>query len=451
MRQLFRLTLLLALAAGSLPAAAQTLIPQSTAARYGLVRAWYAQIGSPRATGLLDHVNYDEGLILTQSGRGLLTAVDAETGRTIWETQIGNRNGSTSEPAANHKFVVVLGGSSLYVVNRANGEIVWQKPLGGAPGAGPGVTPTHAFVPLVSGKIEGYDLEQGIRQTPWNYQSSGRVLTPPMTTELSVSWTTERGYFYVADPAGGGIRYRLETRDAIHSRPAAWSPHVYACSSDGFVYAVDETKGNIVWKFPVGEAIYEPPVAINGYVFVVTEFSGMYSFNSADGTPRWHLPAIKQFVSASPTRVYARDAVGNLAILDINSGAQLGKVPLVGISKLLTNGRSDRIYLVDKGCVVQCLREIALREPVLYRPPPPAKEDIKVKERPKRSTAPAADEEMPAEDAPDEPADDSFSAPEEPGGDLFGDEPKTPEAPAEPEPAAPAEPAPPAEANPFDP
>jgi outer membrane protein assembly factor BamB len=348
--------------------------------------------------------------------------------------------------------VVVLSGSSLYVVNRANGEIMWQKQVSGAPGAGPGVTATHAFVPLVSGKVEGYDLEKGRKQTPWNYQSSGRVLNPPMTTELSVSWTTERGYFYVADPSAGGIRYRLETRDAIHSRPASWSPHVYACSSDGYVYAVEETKGRIVWKFPVGEAIYEQPVAINGYVFVVTEFGGMYSFNSADGAPRWHTPGVKQFVAASPTRVYVRNSVGDLAILDINSGALLGKMSLAGISKVLTNGRSDRIYLVDKGCVVQCLHEAALVQPVVYTPPPLPKTELKVKERPKRAVE-SADEAMPAEEPAGEPGEEPFPAPEAPGEDVFGDEPKTaPETPTEPEmPAEPEKPAAPAEDNPFDP
>jgi len=75
---------------------------------------------------------------------------------------------------------------------------------------------------MINGLVEGFDLSKGAKQTPWIYKSAGRVLVPPMATESNVSWTTDKGYFYVADPSAQGIRYRLETRDAIHSQPAYW-------------------------------------------------------------------------------------------------------------------------------------------------------------------------------------------------------------------------------------
>jgi hypothetical protein len=427
MRSLSRLTLLtaLAVAGGISPGRAQSLIAPTTALRYGLTRAWYAQIGSQAVTGALDHVNYVEGMLLAQSRAGVLTALDAESGRTLWSTQVGARNRSTSEPAANDKYVVVLNGSTLFVVDRADGAIAWQRPVGGAPGAGPGVSRTHAFVPLTTGKVEGYDLEKGDKQTPWNYQSSGRVLTPPMTTELTVSWTTERGYFYVADPGGRGIRYRLETRDEIQSRPASWAPQLFAGSTDGYVYAVEETKGNILWKFPVGDAIYDAPVAIESQVYVVTEFGGMYCLNTSDGSPLWHVPAVKQFVAKSPTRIYVHDNLGKLSILDAASGARLGTMPLPASARLLANHTSDRIFAVDDVCVIQCLHEVALASPIVYTPPPLEKTEVKLKERPPKAAEPAA------EDAPEPPADEPFPPPEEPAEDPFGDVPEAPAGEAE--------------------
>lgn len=404
------------------------MISQPAAARHGLTRAWFAQIGSPQVTGRIEFVNYVDGLLLVQSSLGVLTALDAETGRTLWETRVGTREGSSSEPAANSKYVVVLNGSTLFVIDRKDGGIAWKKRVSRAPGAGPGVSETHVFVPMLSGLIEGYDLAAGAKQTPWNYQATGRVLTPPMTTPLSVSWTTDTGYFYVADPAAAGIKYRLESGGAMHARPAAWSPMLYATSLDGFVYAIEETKGNIRWKQSLGEPIFKQPVAVTGAVLVIPEFGGMYCLDPATGEIRWHTPAIQQFVAASPTRIYAADELGALAIIDTASGARVGTLPVSGSTAKHMNSRSDRIYLVDDNCLVQCLHEPHLTQPALHVQPAPVKED-RGAPAVKRGTAPAEEaapsEERPAEEPPaEEPAGDNpfdaggADAPQAPAGDA---------------------------------
>ncbi len=401
MRQMLYRLLATALVAcgGTSVGLAEGVISQNVAARYGLTRAWYTQIGSPRATGAITNVNYDRGTLLVQSKTGMISALDAETGRTLWSTQVGPENHASSEPSANEKFIVVVNGSVLYVLDRADGRLLWEKPLDGCPGAGPGVSQTHAFVPMVNGQIEGYDLEKGAKQTPWIYKSAGRVLVPPMTTNQTVSWTTEKGHFYVADPAGLGIRYRLETRDAIHSRPAYWTPHLYACSSDGCVYAVHEKNGKIVWKFAVGDPIYTSPVAIENKVFVISEWSGMVCLDAKTGEQLWKAPKIIQFVSTSPTRVYACDQLGRLAVLDAQSGTRLGAMPLDGVSLKLINAQSDRLFLATDSCVMQCLREIELKSPVIHTPPPSTKTEVKA------SAKPAAVK--PKSDAADESADDA--------------------------------------------
>jgi outer membrane protein assembly factor BamB len=402
---------------------AAVLIPQTVAARYGLTRAWFAQIGSPQTTGTLAHVSLNEGMLLVQSTSGMLSALDAETGRTLWATQVGPSHHLSSEPAANEKFVVVVNGSVLFVLDRTTGHILWQRSLGGTPGAGPGVTKTHAFVPMVTGLIEGYDLEKGVKQIRWVYKSAGRVLIPPMTTGQTVSWATEKGYFYVADPAGKGVRYRLETRGAIQARPGYWTPNLYACSTDGSLYAVNETSGKIIWRYSVGDAIYTSPVAIEGKVFVASETTGLYCLDAKAADQLWNAPGIRQFVAASPTRVYASDQLGRLAILDSKRGTRLGTMPLDGIALKLVNGQSDRVYLVSDSCLVQCLRQADLKAPVLYSPPPPPTVEGD-KDKPKRPVDKPTDTAAEPKDDSDskEPADDETPAvkpkqPEEPAGD----------------------------------
>jgi outer membrane protein assembly factor BamB len=437
MRRLLSLALLLVVSIGSQWSAAQSLISPEKAMRHGLKRAWFAQLGDAAASGELSHVNYDEGMLLVQSSRGLVTAIDAETGRTLWSTRIGRRKGS--EPAANDKFVVVLNGSTLFVLDRQTGGTVWQRQVKGAPGSGPGVSATHAFVPMISGLIEGYDLEAGVRQTPWNYQSTGQVLLPPTTTPLTVSWTTERGFFYAADPSAAGIRYRLETRGAIHSQPTAWSPRLFACSVDGYVYALDERKGTIEWKYVVGEPMYERPAAVDNKVFAIADSTGMYCLDAEKGQLLWHAAGIHQFVALTPTRVYAEDKLGNLAILDASTGMRLDTMPTSALTQKLVNNQSDRIFLVDRAATIQCLHEPQLVSPVVYRPPAAPEKELKLVPKPKPAApAKALQEEAPAEEMPAEG--------EDPAPPADADNPFAPEAGGD----APAEP--PADAdNPFAP
>jgi hypothetical protein len=237
---------------------------------------------------------------------------------------------------------------------------------------------------------------------------------PPVTTESTVSWTTDRGYLFAADPGGGGIRYRLQTRGTIEARPASWSPHLFAGSVDGFVYALDETTGKVRWEFPTGEAIYESLVALEGRVFAVTEFSGMYCLDSTSGAPLWHARSVAQFVAASPGRVYVVDRTGNLAIHEISGGARLGAMPLPRIAKKVVNAQTDRIFLVDHANVIQCLHETQLRAPHVYTPPLLEKPEVKLAPRERKEPAEETPAEPAAENPPAEspaPADNPFDAP----------------------------------------
>lgn len=400
--------------AGSLEVQAAGVISQTTAARYGLTRAWYAQVGSERATGPITHLHLDRGMLLVQTEQGTLSGLNAETGRILWSMQVGPRNHSSTQPALNDKYIAVINGSVLYVLDRNSGLLLWQRQIFGSPGAGPALTETHAFTPMIGGLVEAYDIEKGAKQKPWNYKSIGRILIPPIATAQAVCWTTEKGYLYVADPAGAGIRYRLETRSAIQARPAYWTPNLYACSTDGCVYSVNELSGKINWKFPVGDAIYEPPMAIENKIFVISELGNMFCLDDK-ATPLWQTSKIAQFISTSPTRVYVADQTARMLILDAKTGVRLASMPLDGVSTKLMNGQSDRIYLANESGVVQCFREEGLKSPVAYIPPKPELPEVKEVPKGEKKARPAA--KSPDDASPDDASMEEPSADEAPDGE----------------------------------
>ena len=66
------------------------LIDQNTARRYGLNRAWYKQISLDRTRDRIASVTLDHGGLFVQTKQGLLVALDAESGETLWSRQIGS-------------------------------------------------------------------------------------------------------------------------------------------------------------------------------------------------------------------------------------------------------------------------------------------------------------------------------------------------------------------------
>jgi hypothetical protein len=370
-------------------------IPETTVRRHGLTRAWFAQVAVDRSSGHLVHITQQGGMLFVQTDQAMVHALDAETGRTLWAVQVGRRGHPSMAPAANDDFVAVVNGSMLYVVDRKDGKLKWARQVGASPGAGAALSATHVFVPMVNGAVEGYLLKDETEPV-WVFRSDGRALTQPMITPKTVSWTTDKGYLYVGSTAQVGIRFRLQTRAAIESRPAYWTPYLYAGSLDGYVYAVDEKSGLTEWKFSTAEPLSQPPVAIDGLVYVVSESGGMFCLQGRNGSQEWFAQRIKQFIAASPTKVYACDYLNRLVILDGKTGARQDLMPLPEISLKMINAQTDRIFLATETGLVQCLHEVGLPTPVVYTPPEDRDETIIKKKTAKETT----DESEAAEEEP---------------------------------------------------
>ncbi|MCA9270933.1 MAG: PQQ-like beta-propeller repeat protein, partial [Planctomycetales bacterium] len=172
-----------------------------------------------------------------QTTQGTLQALDGATGRTKWIAQVGDRNHPTLQPGANDKYVGVINGSQLYMLDQETGKPLWSRRLDASPGAGPTLGEEQIYVPTITGKLEVYDLEKH-NKPPWFYQSTGRLLAPPTISEKSVSWPTDRGYLYVMSNQRVGVQFRLEARDTIASSSTYLPGKLFAASADGYAYCV---------------------------------------------------------------------------------------------------------------------------------------------------------------------------------------------------------------------
>ncbi len=462
-----RVALLAAMLAGAVPAAAQdnsaVVIPRSTAQSHGLKRAWLTHIeinpgkdkvqdvvywgpsspppkqAAPKG-GPLEVIGKKEPMevedllpkpppppvvvpieerntLFVLSRRSVLHALDGETGRTLWVTQVGSREKPSEAPGVGKLYVAVVNGSDLYVLDRRDGGVAFRKALVGVSSAAPAVGDEWIYVPMLSGHVTAYKLpdvrlgadapapvapaepaplaapqpkgapgkvkDGGDRQKKlrelqradyeagvipmMTYSSFAPVNVPPLVTPQRLAWATSRGQIYLAYNHRAEIDNRFDTLRPIEAPLTYWPPYVYATSKDGYVYGIHEAKVEAPWRYSIGEPLYEPAVAIEDAVYAVGPNSGMFCLDARSGERRWWAPGIRRCLAVAATRLYAADNSGALQVLDRKSGAQVDSLRIDRLDVRVVNWRSDRMYLGTSAGVMQCLHEITQEKPLMHQ------------------------------------------------------------------------------------
>lgn len=379
------------------------LVGQENAIRLGLTRAWFTQV---RLDGSRNHVERavlqgDRLTVLTNAG--VVHELNALTGQTYWIAPVGNENYPSLGPAKNEKFVALLNGSTLYVLDRADGKPVMIRHVGGAPGAAPALAEKYVFVPLVSGRIEGYSLGNQKIFRPWYYQSFGRAMVTPLATSESIVWTTDAGYLYVGNSNELGMRYRLETGSDIVAPAAYHKPYLYVASVSGDLFAMHELSGAQRWKYSTGFPITRAPAAVGERVFVTSAEPALHCIDANNCNKQWEAPHVVQFAAASKDRVYGVDDLGAFVVLNASTGAVLGRAVSGRPINALVNDQTDWVYLISDEGMVECLHEVGANAPLYHNPK--SVEPTKAKKgAPAEGTAAAPATTKPAETSGEKPA-----------------------------------------------
>lgn len=343
-------------------------ISEPMAARHGLQRAWVTQIQMDRSRDRLHSLTLHNGTLLALTDQGSLHVIDAETGRSLWVLQVGNRSYPTLPAATNGRQLAVVNGDRLYLMDLTNGEAAWDARLPGAPSAPPLMSETFVYVPLFNGLMVAYDLNES-RRPAWKYRGSSRPESRPLLTDHRLVWSTADGLVYGSRHNRLDIEYRYETQGPVICSPAYQSPRVFIASQDRYVYCIDEARGTTLWRFSAGTPLSQTPVPIDESLYVVAGGGGLFSLSISQGLEQWFAPDVVQFLAASPTRLYVADRMGRTLVLSRTSGTRLDTLPTGMLPLKLQNEQTDRLYLGTHTGLLQCLHEQGLDHPILHREP----------------------------------------------------------------------------------
>src|SRR2546428_8598109 len=168
---------------------------------------------------------YADGMLFVGGGYGShdFYAVDAETGKIIWQIQTGE-DGPTAAVVADGLVAFNTESCTLIVVDERRGRLVWQEwlgdPLMSQPAIDKGVLYTahpaatgrpakraefhpQAAWPGGSHRVVAAELSTG--RHIWEQEISGDVITAPVISDGTVYFTTFNGNSYALNAADGSV------------------------------------------------------------------------------------------------------------------------------------------------------------------------------------------------------------------------------------------------------
>lgn len=341
------------------------LIDNVEANRYGLERAWFAQVRVDRSRHQVADWVLDHGELFALSTDGTVNALNAETGEKNWVSNVMTQDGSTVGLGVNAERVAVLGATRMFVLNRKDGRLRTSWHLGGAPSSSPALSNKIAYVTLLSGRVEGYELETP-NATVWQYQSKGRCFLSPSVTGTIVSWPSTGGILNVANAEDHRPLFRINTNDEIVSPPSSMGNDLLVASLDGYLYCFHEYTGFEHWRYSTGYGITSKPAIAGKMAFVASEEPALHAVDATNGEKIWKVDGIDQFVALSEHFAYGMDRFGTLTILNKETGSIVGRIPTDDSMNAIVNDKTDRIFLVNEQGLVQCLREIGATKPMRH-------------------------------------------------------------------------------------
>lgn len=373
--------------------------------------------------------------LLVTASDGSVEMLDAETGQSLWMTHVGKTSQPTMPAMMNDKFVVVTNGSTVYGLETLTGKSVFSFRSEDSPGAAATEINGRIVVPSLTGKLIGYLTEnQGIEPSRFVY--GGRSIVRPAVNRnnhvVAVPVEPRFVFFFRVEPTTEAKSVaviptpvaRLEAQGPIVTTPVAYEDSFIVCSRSGEIFRiVPDVGGDIKWVASTGSVLYTSPLVAQNGVFIVTDAGELLAYDATNGQvlTGWDtsLSGMKQVLSVTSDRVFARSKSGSLTAIDRASGRIVGNIGS-GLVNGMANSVSDRVYVVTNQGTLQCLAQKGMVSPLIHQSVqmPPAGDEGKEKPAPAAKPNTDSDADNPFGGA-DSTTDPGMETPA--GDDPFGD------------------------------
>jgi outer membrane protein assembly factor BamB len=332
--------------------------------------------------------------VITLSSNGIVTAIDSETGASLWTAEAGNPNLPMFGPGVSDDFVVVTNGNHLYVFALDTGSLLSTRRLAFSPTGSPSAMPGKALVPSVGGRLIAYDVKStSVAPVVLRIGSDNRTAVSPSLDRRYVGWAGGSKLILADIEQNARLWTSVTVNETIPSLPVAVETGYLFCGHDGTVVScsTDRTE-SIRWKRRLATQVNRPPVPSKNAVFVLSDDGRVFGMNMKNGDNLWASPLrnIREVVAIGKDHLYATNASNILISVDLATGTEI-KASNIFAPKVIPNLVSDRLFFIDDKGELTCLRESAASEPVYIGNFSRSSEEVAKKEKSQPSLEPSTE------------------------------------------------------------
>ncbi len=315
---------------------------------------------------------------------GSAKALDASTGRKLWETKLGTL--AAASPALGVAqglvFVPILstnpnagasqapGNGKLVALSMKTGHVVWTHPVPPGTESSPLAAAGAVYFGDQNGTV--FSLRATDGHVNWTYAAKGAVKGGPALAYGRLYFGDYAGRVYALDPVTGRQIWAVTTSGAdfgfgsgnFYSTPAVAFGRVYMGNTDGRVYSFGARTGRLAWATGTGAYVYASPAVadlpgVGPTVYEGSYDGSFYAFNAQSGGIRWRHD-VGGRISGSATIVgsivyFSNLGAKNTVGLDARTGRQVFRFPDGAFNPVVCDGQT--VYLTGYTQLYQLVPE----------------------------------------------------------------------------------------------
>jgi outer membrane protein assembly factor BamB len=300
---------------------------------------------------------YAGGKLYFVNNNGFAYALDADTGKVLWERRVGRLNASSPAYYNHRLYIVNLEPGHLVKLDAKTGKTIWKRKLPGRAESSPVVIDRTVYFGCENGEL--FAVSAGKGDVRWSTPLGGPIKAAPAYYGGRLYVGDYGGYMNAVDAKTGKLVWQSGSlgpgyggSGAFYSTPAVAYGRVYAGNNDARVYSYDISDGTLAWSYSTGGYAYSGPAVANTKhsppsVFIGSFDGNVYALNAKDGSVRWSRSAGGQVVgslSAVGDIVYVAEFTNKTTSgFMMRSGKRVWRYPKGTYTPVISDGR--RIYL----------------------------------------------------------------------------------------------------------
>jgi outer membrane protein assembly factor BamB len=258
---------------------------------------------------------YAGGKLYAVNNSGTAFALDADSGKVLWERRIGRLNASAPAYYKHRLYIVNLVPGHIVKLDAETGKVLWKHLLPGRAESSPLVIDNTVYFGCENDQLFALSTRNG--HVRWATTLGGAVKSAPAYRHGVLYVGDYGGYMNAVEAKNGKLLWQsgslgqgFGTSGEFYSTPALAYGRVYAGNNDTRVYSFDQKDGTLAWSYSTGGYVYSGPVVANtrhtGPTVYIGSFDGnVYALNAKNGEPRW-------IHSAGGSVIGSLSAVGNI-------------------------------------------------------------------------------------------------------------------------------------------